>query len=145
MCGIVGSFHPEGRTASADVIVRMRDRMAHRGPNGCGLWASADRRCRLGHRRLSIIDLSDTAAQPMTNRAGTVAVTFNGEIYNHADLRSDLQALGTYDWKTDHSDTEVLLHAYEEWGLDFVQRLYGMFAVGIYDARDPGRPVLRLI
>jgi asparagine synthase (glutamine-hydrolysing) len=145
MCGIVGSFHPEGRTCDASVIARMRDRMAHRGPDGCGLWGSRDRRCRLGHRRLSIIDLSEAAAQPMTNHDQTVAVTFNGEIYNHADLRRELQALGKYEWKTDHSDTEVLLHAYEEWGLDFVQRLYGMFAVGIYDARDPGQPVLHLI
>ena len=145
MCGIVGSFHPEGRTCDADVIARMRDRMAHRGPDGCGLWGSRDRRCRLGHRRLSIIDLSDAAAQPMSNRDETVVVTFNGEIYNHGDLRRELQALGKYDWKTDHSDTEVVLHAYQEWGLEFVQRLYGMFAVGIYDARDPGRPVLHLI
>ena len=123
----------------------MRDRMAHRGPDGCGLWGSWDRRCRLGHRRLAIIDLSESAAQPMTNRDETVAVTFNGEIYNHADLRRELQALGKYEWKTDHSDTEVLLHGYEEWGLDFVKRLCGMFALGIYDARDPGRPVLHLI
>jgi asparagine synthase (glutamine-hydrolysing) len=145
MCGIVGSFHPEGRTADAAVIARMRDRMAHRGPDGCGLWASRDCRCRLAHRRLSIIDLSDAAAQPMTNRDGSVAITFNGEIYNHVDLRKELQALGKYEWATDHSDTEVLLHAYEEWGLDFVKRLYGMFAVGIYDARAAGRPVLHLI
>ena len=145
MCGIVGSFHPEGRTADTAVIARMRDRMAHRGPDGCGLWASLDRRCRLAHRRLSIIDLSEAAAQPMTNHDGSVAVTFNGEIYNHADLRRELQALGKYEWVTDHSDTEMLLHAYEEWGLDFVNRLYGMFALGIYDARDPGRPVLHLI
>ena len=145
MCGIVGSFHPEGRTCDAGAIARMRDRMAHRGPDGCGLWGSRDHRCRLGHRRLSIIDLSEAAAQPMTNRDQTVAVTFNGEIYNHADLRRELQALGKYEWITDHSDTEVLLHGYEEWGLDVVKRLYGMFAVGIYDARDPGRPVLHLI
>ena len=145
MCGIVGSFHPEGRTCDAEVIARMRDRMAHRGPDGCGLWGSRDHRCRLGHRRLSIIDLSDAAAQPMTNRDQTVVITFNGEIYNHSDLRRELQALGKYEWATDHSDTEVLLHAYEEWGLDFVKRLYGMFAVGIYDARDPGRPALHLI
>ena len=145
MCGIAGSFHPEGRTCDESVIVRMRDRMSHRGPDGCGLWASSDHRCRLAHRRLSIIDLSDAAAQPMTNQSGTVVVTFNGEIYNHADLRRQLQALGKYEWKTDHSDTEVLLHAYEEWGLDFVRRLYGMFALGIYDAREPGRPILHLI
>jgi asparagine synthase (glutamine-hydrolysing) len=145
MCGIAGSFHPEGRVCDESVMVRMRDRMSHRGPDGCGLWVSSDHRCRLAHRRLSIIDLSDAAAQPMTNHAGTVAVTFNGEIYNHADIRRELQALGKYVWKTDHSDTEVLLHAYEEWGLDCVHRLYGMFALAIYDARDPGRPVLHLI
>src|SRR4051794_21459168 len=145
MCGIVGSFHPEGRTCDEGVIVRMRDRMTHRGPDGCGIWASADRRCRLAHRRLSIIDLSDNAAQPMTNRDQSVTLTFNGEIYNHADLRRELAALGKYEWKTDHSDTEVLLHGYEEWGLDFVKRLYGMFAIGIYDSRDPGRPALHLI
>jgi asparagine synthase (glutamine-hydrolysing) len=91
MCGIVGSFHPEGRTCEADVIARMRDRKAHRGPDGCGLWGSRDRRCRLGHRRLSIIDLSDAAAQPMANRDQTVVITFNGEIYNHGDLRRELQ------------------------------------------------------
>ena len=145
MCGIVGSFHPTVEASDPAVIARMRDRMAHRGPDGCGLWRSSDRRCSLAHRRLSIIDLSDAAAQPMTNRGGTVAITFNGEIYNHADLRKELQALGKYEWKTDHSDTEVLLHAYEEWGLDFVHRLVGMFALGIYDARDPARPALHLI
>jgi asparagine synthase (glutamine-hydrolysing) len=145
MCGIVGSFHPGARGADASVIVRMRDRMPHRGPDGCGLWRSPDHRCTMGHRRLSIIDLSNVAAQPMSNSAGTVTVTFNGEIYNHADLRRELEALGRYQWKTDHSDTEVLLHAYEEWGLDCVDRFYGMFAVGIYDARDPAGPVLHLI
>jgi asparagine synthase (glutamine-hydrolysing) len=115
MCGIVGSFHPGKSSCGPDVIARMRDRMAHRGPDGVGIWTSTDRHCTLGHRRLSIIDLSETAAQPMTNRDQTVAITFNGEIYNHADLRRELAALGKYEWKTDHSDTEVLLHAYEEW------------------------------
>src|SRR5436190_24261080 len=137
MCGIVGSFHPGTRGSGSGAVVRMRDRMAHRGPDGCGLWCSADRYCELGHRRLSIIDLSDAAAQPMTNRDQTVAMTYNGEIYNHADVRRDLEALGKYDWKTDHSDTEMLLHAYEEWGLDAVKRLCGMFAFAVYDGRDP--------
>src|SRR5437870_9231570 len=131
MCGIVGSFHPSAHGADAGVVERMRDRMAHRGPDGVGLWTSVDRRCTLGHRRLSIIDLSDVAAQPMSNGDGTVTVTFNGEIYNHADLRRELDALGKYRWKTDHSDTEVLLHAYEAWGLDCVKKFDGMFAVGI--------------
>jgi asparagine synthase (glutamine-hydrolysing) len=145
MCGIVGSYHPRGRGAAVEIVERMRDRMPHRGPDGVGIWTSADHRCTLGHRRLSIIDLSDVAAQPMSNRDRTVTVTFNGEIYNHAQLRLELQALGKYSWITDHSDTEVLLHAYEEWGLECVQRFYGMFAVGIYDSRDPARPALHLI
>lgn len=145
MCGIVGAFKPGGAASSVDVVSAMRDRMPHRGPDGVGIWSSADRSCTLGHRRLSIIDLSDTAGQPMLNAAGNVAITFNGEIYNHAEIRQTLVALGKYEWKTDHSDTEVLLHAYEEWGLDCVKRFYGMFAIGIYDARDRSRPVMHLI
>jgi asparagine synthase (glutamine-hydrolysing) len=145
MCGIVGSFKPGAAASEPDVVARMRDRMAHRGPDGAGIWMSVDRHCTLGHRRLSIIDLSNAADQPMSNCEGTVTLIFNGEIYNHADIRRELEALGKYRWKTDHSDTEVLLHAYEEWGVDCVKKFYGMFAVGIYDARDPGRPVLHLI
>src|SRR5438552_770010 len=145
VCGIVGSFHPSARGVAADVVARMRDRMAHRGPDGCGLWTSPDRKCVLGHRRLSIIDLSDLAAQPMANAGETVTLTFNGEIYNHAEVRKELEALGKYQWKTDHSDTEMILHAYEEWGIDCVKKFYGMFAIGIYDARDAGRPVMHLL
>ena len=145
MCGIVGSFKPGGTSCGPDVIARMRDRMSHRGPDGAGLWCSPDRSCAFGHRRLSIIDLSETASQPMVNAAGTVAVIFNGEIYNHAELRRELEALGAYAWRTDHSDTEMLLHAYEEWGLDCVRRFYGMFAFAIYDRRVPDRPVVHLV
>ena len=146
MCGILGAFKPLGPEATSDrVLEAMRDEIAHRGPDGTGLWRSPDGRCALAHRRLSIIDLSNAALQPMLNDAGTVAVTFNGEIYNHADIRRELEALGRYRWRTDHSDTEVLLHAYEEWGLDCIKKFYGMFAVGIYDARDRERPVLHLI
>ena len=146
MCGIVGAYVPSGSNRpDTDVLIRLRDRMIHRGPDGAGLWQSADRRCVLGHRRLSIIDLSDAASQPMLNGRGDVAVVFNGEIYNHAEIRRELERLGKYDWKTDHSDTEVLLHAYEEWGLDAVHRFYGMFAVAIHDARDVQKPVLHLI
>ena len=145
MCGIVGSFKPGGEACAEDVLVRMRDRMAHRGPDGVGQWHSPRRDCALGHRRLSIIDLSTAANQPMVNRAGNVALVFNGEIYNHADVRRELSALGKYDWVTDHSDTEVLLHAYEEWGLACAKKFYGMFAVAIYDARDPRGPVMHFI
>ncbi len=146
MCGIVGSFEPAGGNA-ADVrlITAMRDRMVHRGPDGGESWRSSDGRCALGHRRLSIIDLSDSAIQPMVNDGATVVLVFNGEIYNHAELRSELQSLGRYRWKTDHSDTEVLLHAYEEWGLGCVDRLVGMFAFAVYDARDRERPSLHLV
>jgi asparagine synthase (glutamine-hydrolysing) len=145
MCGIVGSFKPQHRASDEDVVARMRDRMSHRGPDGAGFWASPAGDCAFGHRRLSIIDLSTAANQPMTNQAGTVSLIYNGEIYNHAEVRRELEQLGKYAWVTDHSDTEVLLHAYEEWGLECVHRLYGMFAVAIYDARVPDRPVVHLI
>ena len=145
MCGIVGAFRPSGEASCGDIVARMRDTMAHRGPDGSGLWCSPDRSCTLGHRRLSIIDLSDAAGQPMANADGTVVLTFNGEIYNHAAIRQELQTLGRYAWTTDHSDTEVLLHAYEEWGLDCVRRFYGMFAFAVYDRRDAVRPALHLV
>src|SRR5579872_6794063 len=126
MCGIVGIFSPVSTEISNDnVLIDMRDRMAHRGPDGVVLWRSADRKCVLGHRRLSIIDLSENASQPMANAAGDVCIIFNGEIYNHAEVRRELETRGRYSWKTDHSDTEVLLHAFEEWGLDCVHRFYG--------------------
>jgi asparagine synthase (glutamine-hydrolysing) len=145
MCGIVGAFKPGTAGSGSDIVARMRDRMAHRGPDGHGIWCARDQSCTFGHRRLSIIDLSTDANQPMVNDAGTVALIFNGEIYNHADIRKELEALGKYRWRTDHSDTEMLLHAYEEWGLDCVNRFYGMFALAVYDSRDPGRPVVHLV
>ncbi|HXG12343.1 MAG TPA: asparagine synthase (glutamine-hydrolyzing) [Gemmataceae bacterium] len=146
MCGFVGAFKPYGGGVCTETILTaMRDRMAHRGPDGGDTWRSADGRCGLAHRRLAIIDLSEAANQPMFNADGSVGLVFNGEIYNHADIRKELERLGKYRWRTDHSDTEVLLHAYEEWGLECVHRFYGMFAVAIYDVRDPHRPALHLI
>src|SRR5467141_2395956 len=145
MCGIVGAFRPGLAGSGSDLVARMRDRMAHRGPDGFGLWGTQDQSCTFGHRRLSIIDVSTNASQPMLNDEDTVALIFNGEIYNHAEIRKQLEALGKYTWRTDHSDTEMLLHAYEEWGLDCVDRFYGMFAFAIYDRRDRGRPVLHLV
>ncbi len=88
----------------------------------------------LGHRRLAIIDLADSAAQPMSNEDGAIWVVFNGEIYNHESLRHLLQACG-HRFRTDHSDTEVLAHGYEQWGTELVNRLRGMFAFGILDLR----------
>lgn len=129
-----------------ELLAVMRDRMTHRGPDGHGLWREDRHRCVLGHRRLSIIDLSANAAQPMVNDDGRVVVTFNGEIYNHAEIRRELEATGKFKWKTDHSDTEMLLRAYEHWGIEgAVKRFVGMFAFAIYDARDVNRPVLHLV
>src|SRR5260370_29484841 len=96
MCGIVGAlvFENGSFTVTEPYIRRMRDTMVHRGPDGAGVWVSADRRVGLGHRRLSIIDLSVSAGQPMANEDGTLQVTFNGESYNHAEIRAELHAIG---------------------------------------------------
>ena len=145
MCGIAGEFNPKGEVSCENIMGRMTEAMAHRGPDGTGVWREAQGRCILGHRRLSIIDLSASAAQPMGNAAGTVQLVFNGEIYNHAEIRAELIALGVNDWKTDHSDTEMLLKAYEQWGLDCVHRFYGMFAFAVFDARNPEKPALHLV
>lgn len=133
MCGIVGFFnHRTTAPADKQVLVSMRDAMEHRGPDGAGAWISEDGRVALGHRRLSIIDLSDTAAQPMADGRGLV-VTFNGEIYNHRRLRAELGDRG-HAFVTDHSDTEVLLHGFREWGLQgLLERLEGDFAFAIWD------------
>src|ERR1700747_1918147 len=105
MCGIVGvqSFTNSGFRVSEQYLVRMRDAMSHRGPDGAGIFISPDGRVGLGHRRLSIIDLSENAAQPMSNEDGTIWLTYNGEIYNHAEIRTELERHGGYRWKTDHS------------------------------------------
>ena len=112
----------------------MRDTLAHRGPDDAGLYIAPDRALGLGHRRLSIIDLTAAGHQPMCNEDGTVWITFNGEIYNHADLRADLERRGhVYRSQT---DTETLVHLYEEEGPDLVQRIDGDFAFAIWDARQ---------
>jgi asparagine synthase (glutamine-hydrolysing) len=137
MCGIVGAlaFRESGFAVTAPYIGRMRDTMAHRGPDGAGTWIAPDGRIGLGHRRLSIIDLSDAAAQPMSNADGSLRISFNGEIYNHAEIRSELERTGRYRWRTDHSDTEVVLHAFAEWGIECLERFRGMFAIALWDAR----------
>jgi asparagine synthase (glutamine-hydrolysing) len=129
------SFSNSSFRISDAYLTRMRDVMSHRGPDGAGNYISPDRRLGLGHRRLAIIDLSEKAAQPMTNEDGTLWVTFNGEIYNHAEIRAELEKRGGHRWKTDHSDTEVILHAFEEWGIDCVQKFRGMFAIGLWDSK----------
>ena len=140
MCGIAGILHPNGLTPPppAELWTRvntMAEAMAHRGPDGDGVWVADDAKIGLAHRRLAIVDLSAEAAQPMSNADGTIQITFNGEIYNHLALRRELEAQG-YAFRTDHSDTEVLVHGYAAWGLDgLVERLDGMFAFAIWDVR----------
>jgi asparagine synthase (glutamine-hydrolysing) len=135
MCGLNGVFSFGGARVDAGDVVAMRDAMSHRGPDGAGSWMSDDGRVGLGHRRLSIIDLSSAAAQPMSNDDGSIQVVFNGEIYNHAELRRELEAASRHRWKTDHADTEVIIRAYETWGIDCVDRFRGMFAIALWDSR----------
>lgn len=135
MCGIVGSlvFASPDFVLTEDFIVRMRDVMKHRGPDGSGVWVSDAGDVGLGHRRLAIIDLSEVAAQPMSNEDDTLRVVFNGEIYNHAEIRKELELIGGHRWKTNHSDTEVILHAFEQWGIDCIHKFRGMFAFALWD------------
>ena len=129
MCGIVGFTAPGQDPAAAKQIVQgMADLIRHRGPDGEGCYA--DGTAALGHRRLSVIDLAG-GGQPMLNEDGTLVVVFNGEIYNYKTLRARLQQRG-HTFATD-SDTEVLLHGYEEWGRDLPCRLRGMFAFAVWD------------
>src|SRR5215831_2732725 len=131
MCGIAGFVSTTTLDSEArDRAVRMRDVITHRGPDEAGLYL--DTQAALAHRRLSIVDLR-TGQQPLSNEDQSIWVIFNGEIYNHADIREDLQARG-HRYRTS-SDTESIVHAYEEWGDDCVQRFRGMFAFAIWDAR----------
>ena len=135
MCGIVGWLSlRESEPVDRGVLAAMRDTMIHRGPDGEGLWASSDRRIGLAFRRLAIVDLSPNANQPMPNEDGTIQIVFNGEIYNHRTLRRQLEEKG-HRFRTDHSDTEAIVHGYEEWGEQVVDHLEGMFAIGLWDEK----------
>jgi asparagine synthase (glutamine-hydrolysing) len=138
MCGIAGilAFPAARRPVEETLLLAMRDAMAHRGPDGAGLWIDADRGIGLAHRRLAIIDLSAAAAQPMASVDGRFQIVFNGEIYNHRELRRQLESLGRHHWQTDHSDTEVLLNAFAEWGVSCLDRLRGMFAFALWDTSE---------
>ncbi len=134
MCGIAGilAFN-EGLALDESTIGRMTDALRHRGPDDSGTCIRADERVALGHRRLSIIDLSSAGHQPMANEDGTVWITYNGEIYNHRELRAGLEARGHLFRSA--TDTEAIVHLYEEDGPACVERLHGMFAFAIWDAR----------
>lgn len=145
MCGINGIFayHPASGLPQKAELLATRDAMRARGPDGSGAWWTSDRRCGMGHRRLSILDLSERASQPMASVDGNIAITFNGEIYNYKALRRELETAGVRFRTT--SDTEALLHLYARHGAAMVHRLRGMFAFAIWDenrrelllARDP--------
>jgi asparagine synthase (glutamine-hydrolysing) len=137
MCGVVGAllFRSSNFTIRESYITEMRDSMAHRGPDAAGTWVSTDGRVGLGHRRLSVIDLAEVANQPMNSADRSLWISFNGEIYNHAEIRSELDASDSPQWNTAHSDTEVILNAFRKWGIDCVHKLRGMFAFVLWDGR----------
>lgn len=133
MCGICGLWHSQNILDESD-LGRMNDRQAHRGPDDSGLYLNPAKRLGLGFRRLAIIDLSPNGHQPMTNEDGSVWIVFNGEIYNFASIRKELVNAG-HEFRS-LSDTEVIVHGYEEWGPEIVKRLRGMFALAIWDERQ---------
>jgi len=130
MCGICGNINLDSEmNVSRHDIERMVNQLIHRGPDSSGFWLGA--RVGLGHTRLSIIDLSKAANQPMSNEDASIWITYNGEVYNFQELRDELEAKG-HRFKS-KSDTEVIIHLYEEKGIDCVKYLRGMFAFGLWD------------
>ena len=137
MCGIAGRVnHLSQQPVSAELLKGMCDLIAHRGPDGSDVWARGY--AGLGHRRLAIIDLSAAGTQPMSTADGQIWLTFNGEIYNFQDLRAELEARG-HTFRS-HTDSEVILYAYREYGVECLERLRGMFAFALWD--EPRRRLL---
>lgn len=130
MCGIAGIARSRGESVAVDPLARMAAALRHRGPDGYGFYAGSP--VGFAHTRLSIVDVAG-GAQPLANEDGQVVITFNGEVYNHPELRRELESRG-HVFRT-RSDTEVLVHAYEEWGAGMLHRLNGQFAFAIHDAR----------
>lgn len=136
MCGISGTLSfPGEKPVQATLLERMNYVQQHRGPDSSGLWISPARDVGFGFRRLAIVDLDTKANQPMPNEDESLHLVFNGEIYNHKEIRRELEAKGGHSWKTDHSDSEVIVHAYEEWGVDCLHHFRGMFAFALWDER----------
>ena len=131
MCGVAGIFNLDGRPVSRPSIERMTDALAHRGPDGAGIWI--DGAIGLGHRRLAIRDLSERGRQPMTDRTGRITVTYNGEIYNDRALRQRLAGEAGEPFRSS-CDSEVIGPAYRHWGRAAFDRFRGMFAIGLWDA-----------
>src|SRR5688572_1607827 len=131
MCGIVGVLNEDGEPIDPRAISAMTAALAHRGPDGEGTFI--DGPFGMGHRRLAIIDLTDAGRQPMATPDGDLVITYGGEVYNFPQLRSDLESLG-HRFRS-RTDTEVILHAYQEWGTGAIERLNGMFALAIWNRR----------
>lgn len=131
MCGIIGRISLN-KQIDRDCFIRMRDSMAHRGPDGSGLFISDDNKVALGHRRLSFLDLSESGSQPMHNENKTIWLTCNGEIYNYIEIKDELIKKGHK--FLSNCDSEVIIHGYEEWGTGIVSKMKGMFAFGLWDS-----------
>lgn len=136
MCGITGVMHRHGSGKKIDPVIleRMTDQIVHRGPDDSGHYVSEHGTVGLGFRRLSIVDLSLAGHQPMSTEDGKITLIFNGEIYNHREIRAELEKRG-YRYRS-QTDTETILYAYREYGLDFITKLYGMFAIAIWDETE---------
>jgi asparagine synthase (glutamine-hydrolysing) len=133
MCGIVG-ISAKYPIENPNLLLKMREAMMHRGPDSAGIWWSLDRRLGLAHRRLAVLELSERGHQPMKDKAGQNVIIFNGEIYNHRQLREELEKAGHI--FISHSDTEVLLECYKKWGRDCLEHLDGAFAFALFDGEN---------
>jgi asparagine synthase (glutamine-hydrolysing) len=136
MCGFAGFLNRAGFADGEAVLRRMADTIVHRGPDSEGYWVDGEAGIALAHRRLAIIDLSPAGHQPMASHDGRFVMSYNGEIYNHLDLRRELEAKGTIEWRG-HSDTETLLQGFSAWGvLGTLERANGMFALALWDRAE---------
>lgn len=131
MCGILGQIE-RNQKVDETVFHSMLQTLTHRGPDGEGMWFSEDKKVAFGHRRLSFFDLSELGKQPMLANDENVVISFNGEIYNFESIRAEL--VEDYPFCT-QTDTEVILAAYQKWGLDFLSKLEGMFAIALFDQK----------
>lgn len=133
MCGIVGIWHFNNQSLSQSKLRTFTDSLQHRGPDGSGYYTDPETPLGLGHRRLSILDLSDSGKQPMTYAQGRYQMTYNGEVFNFLELRQELESLG-YQFVSE-TDTEVILAAYHQWGQDCLLKMNGMWGLAIWDTQ----------
>lgn len=134
MCGIAGIIAFNSLPNASQMVSKMNDVLAHRGPNGSGRWSSYDEKIHFGHRRLAIIDLTELAAQPMLSADGRFVITYNGEIYNFKELRLECEKLGSH--FTSHSDTEVIIECFRHWRCEAFKKFKGMWALAIHDKQS---------